>query len=206
MLQRTPLYTHLCTSAWISIKDTFLEFNQFVFQIPNYDMQWIINTTVFLPRVLQSSFLSLDSFELLSDTVRSEGRFHYLFITEKFATSDAIDLILLDVPLQEMMHLPILRTRFDATMQGNRGASGNQGLTFRIKSHPWRRKIFWRNGEENIWLHVFSNGHRTFSAYLTLFIHLFVWPHPRHMEFSGPGIESKPQLRPTLQLRQHQIL
>ena len=35
---------------------------------------------------------------------------------------------------------------------------------------------------------------------------LFFWPHSRHMEVPGPGTESKPQLWPTPQLQQRQIL
>ena len=32
-----------------------------------------------------------------------------------------------------------------------------------------------------------------------IIIIFFLWPHPWHMEVSGPGIESKPQLWPMLQ-------
>ena len=38
------------------------------------------------------------------------------------------------------------------------------------------------------------------------FLFLFLWPFPWHMEVPGSGIESKPQLQPTLQLRQHRVL
>ena len=41
---------------------------------------------------------------------------------------------------------------------------------------------------------------------LCVFVCLFLWPHSWRMEVPGPGIESKPQLWPTLQLQQHQIL
>ena len=36
--------------------------------------------------------------------------------------------------------------------------------------------------------------------------HLFFGCTPWHMEIPGPGIESEPQLRPTLQLWKHRIL
>lgn len=121
MLQRTSLHTNLCTFTLISIKDKFLEFNQFVFLIPNYDMQWIINTTVFLHSILQSSFVSLSSSELLNHTVRWQGRPHYLFITENFTTSEDTDLTVLDAPFHNIMHLPILRTWFGATTHDSRG-------------------------------------------------------------------------------------
>jgi len=41
-----------------------------------------------------------------------------------------------------------------------------------------------------------------------LFVYLFIifWPHPQHMYITGPETKSKPQLWPTLQLRQHWIL
>ena len=40
-----------------------------------------------------------------------------------------------------------------------------------------------------------------------IFMYLFIyWPHPRHMEFPGLGIESKLWLRPMPQLQQRQIL
>ena len=57
------------------------------------------------------------------------------------------------------------------------------------------RKIMASN---TIWCHCLepywdaSNFH--------LFIYLFLWPHLRHMEVPGPGIESKPQLQSMPQL------
>jgi len=37
-------------------------------------------------------------------------------------------------------------------------------------------------------------------------IFFFLWPNPWCVEVPGPGTESEPQLRPTPQLQQHQIL
>ena len=38
------------------------------------------------------------------------------------------------------------------------------------------------------------------------FVLFCLWLHPRHMKIPGPGIKSEPQLQPTSQLQQCQIL
>lgn len=74
MLQRTSSYTDFHTFAFTSIKDKFIDLSQFIFLIPNYEVQRIMNTTIFLHSTLQSSFISLSSFELLNHTVKLRGR------------------------------------------------------------------------------------------------------------------------------------
>ena len=41
---------------------------------------------------------------------------------------------------------------------------------------------------------------------LSRMLFFLLWPHPQHMEFSRPGIESESHRRPTPQLWQHQTL
>ena len=59
---------------------------------------------------------------------------------------------------------------------------------------------------EDFRLLIYALSHIITKGADSYFFFFFFWLQPQHMEVLGPGIKSKPQLWPTLQLRQCQIL
>ena len=81
---------------------------------------------------------------------------------------------------------------------------------YKIDKSPMRENIFYYllvfsidvQGQINIFLVI---NHGLLVLKILIFFFLF-GPHSWYMEVPGPGMESEPQLPPTTQLQQHQIL